>query len=149
MDPVQKTYFRQSWTQWWNILILIIQREWKGTLRRILVADRREEIHYLQKKKKERKKEKYIMVYEYALLEKQRNRPTNCSWGRDYNVDTDRHMAQRVQAMILLLFFQQRGVSFRQQAFPLPTVDWGGRLRKMQSVTMAEGRKWKSLDLVS
>jgi len=81
----------------------------------------------LQKKKKkkeeERKKEKYIMIYEYALLEKQRNRPTNCSWGRDHNVDTDRHMAQRVQAMILLLFFQQRGVSFRQQAFPLSAVD--------------------------
>jgi len=62
---------------------------------------------------------------------------------------TDGHMAQRVQSMILLLFFQQRGVSFRQQAFPLSAVGWGGRLRKMQSVTMAEGRKWKSQDLVS
>ena len=78
----------------------------------------------MQKKKKEedRKKEKYIMIYEYALLEKQRNRPTNCSWGRDHNVDTDRHMAQRVQAMILLLFFQQRGVSFRKQASSLSAV---------------------------
>ena len=32
---------------------------------------------------------------------------------------TDGHMAKRDQAMILLLFFQQRGVSFRKQAFPL------------------------------
>ena len=35
---------------------------------------------------------------------------------------TDRHMAQIVQAIILLLFFQQRGVSFRKQAFPLSAV---------------------------
>ena len=62
------------------------------------------------------------MGYEYALLEKQKNRPTNCSWGRDHNEDTDRHMAQRVQAMILLLFFQQRGVGFRKQASSLSAV---------------------------
>ena len=37
--------------------------------------------------KKKKKKEKYIMDYEYALLEKQRNRPTNCSWGREHNRD--------------------------------------------------------------
>ena len=36
---------------------------------------------------KKKKKEKYIMDYEYALLEKQRNRPTNCSWGREHNRD--------------------------------------------------------------
>ena len=53
---------------------------------------------------------------------------------------TDGHMAKRDQAMILLLFFQQRGVSFRKQAFPLSAVGWGGRLRKMESVTMVEGR---------
>ena len=35
---------------------------------------------------------------------------------------TDGHMAKRDQAMILLLFFQQRGVSFRKQAFPLSAV---------------------------
>ena len=35
---------------------------------------------------------------------------------------TDGHMAQRDQAMILLLFFQQRGVSFRKQAFSLSAV---------------------------
>ena len=85
MDPFQKTYFRQSWTQWWKSLILIIQWEWKGTLRRILAADRRDGKHYMQKKKNERKK--YIMGYEYALLEEQKNRHTNCSRGRDHNAD--------------------------------------------------------------
>ena len=53
---------------------------------------------------------------------------------------TDGHTAKRDQAMILLLFFQQHGVSFRKQAFPLSAFGWRGRLRKMQSVTMAEGR---------
>ena len=53
---------------------------------------------------------------------------------------TDGHMAQRDQVMILLLCFQQRGVSFRKQAFPLSAVGSGGRLGKMQSINMAEGR---------
>ena len=35
---------------------------------------------------------------------------------------TDGHIAQRDQAMILLLFFQQCGVSFRKQAFNLSAV---------------------------
>ena len=35
---------------------------------------------------------------------------------------TDGHMAQRGQAMVLLLFFQQHGASFRQQAFSLSAV---------------------------
>ena len=42
--------------------------------------------------------------------------------------------------MILQLVFQQRGVSFCNQAFTLSAVSPGGRLRKIQSVTMAEGR---------
>jgi hypothetical protein len=53
---------------------------------------------------------------------------------------TDGHMAKSDQAMILLLFIQQGVVSFRKQAFSLSAVGRGGRLRKMQSVTMAEGR---------
>ena len=56
------------------------------------------------------------MGNEYALLEKQKNRNTNCSQGRDYNMDTEGHMTHRDQAMILLLFFQQR-VSFRSKPF--------------------------------
>ena len=130
-----KDIFQTKLNSMTESLILIIQREWKGALRTILVVDRRDEIHYMQKERK-----KYIMCYEYALLEKQRNRPTNCSWGRDHNEDTDRHMTQRVQAIILLLFFHQRGVNFRKQAFSLSAVSWGGRLRKMESVTMADGR---------
>ena len=35
---------------------------------------------------------------------------------------TDGHIAQRDQAMILLLFFQHCGVSFRKQAFNLSAV---------------------------
>ena len=130
-----KDIFQKKLNSMMESLILIIQRDWKGTLRTILVVDRRDEIHYMQKERK-----KYIMGYEYALLEKKRNRPTNCSWGRDHNEDTDRHMAQRVQAITLLLFFQQCGVNFRKQAFSLSAVSWGGRLRKMESVTMADGR---------
>ena len=53
---------------------------------------------------------------------------------------TDGHMAKSDQVMILLLFIQQGGVSFRKQAFSLSAVGQGGRLMKMQSVTMAEGR---------
>ena len=65
----------------------VIQWELKGTLRRILVADKRDEKHYMQKKKKKKQRKKYIMGYEYALLEKQKNRHTNCSRGRDHNAD--------------------------------------------------------------
>ena len=53
-------------------------------LRRIHVADRRDEIHYMQKNPQ---KIAILMGYEYALLERQRNRPTNCSRGRDHNAD--------------------------------------------------------------
>ena len=41
---------------------------------------------------------------------------------------------------MILLLFQQRGVSFRKQAFSLPAVSPGGRLRKIESVTVADGR---------
>ena len=41
---------------------------------------------------------------------------------------------------MILLLFQQCGVSFRKQAFSLPAVSPGGRLRKMQSITMAKRR---------
>ena len=34
-------------------------------------------------------KERNIKGYEYALLEKQRNRHTICSWGRFHKMDTD------------------------------------------------------------
>ena len=37
--------------------------------------------------KKKPQKIAILMGYEYALLEKQRNRPTNCSRGRDHNAD--------------------------------------------------------------
>ena len=40
----------------------------------------------MQKKKRNERK-KYIMGYEYALLEKQKNRHTNGSWDRDHNED--------------------------------------------------------------
>ena len=92
-------------------------------------------------------KERNIKGYEYALLEKQRNTHTICPWGRDRNMDTDTQMAKKDQAMILL-HFHQRGVRFRNQAFSLSAGSPGGRLRKMHSVTTAEGRKWKSLDHV-
>ena len=49
-------------------------------------------------------------------------------------------MAKSDEAMILLLFIQQDGVSFRNQPFTLSAVAPGGRLRKMQSITMAEER---------
>ena len=49
-------------------------------------------------------------------------------------------MAKSDEAMILLLFIQQDGVSFRNHPFTLSAVAPGGRLRKMQSITMAEGR---------
>ena len=62
------------------------------------------------------------MDYEYALLEKQSNRHINCSPGRDHNVDYRRAHSTERSAMILLLFFQQCGVSFRKQAFPLSAV---------------------------
>ena len=104
--------------------------------------------YYLQKKTKPKMKERNIKGYEYALLEKQRNTHTICSGGRFRNMDTDTQMAKRDQAMNLLLFFHQHGVSFRNQAFSLSAVSPGGRLRKMHSVTTAEGRKWKSLDHV-
>ena len=42
--------------------------------------------------------------------------------------------------MVLLLFIQQGGVSFWNQPFTLQALGTGGRLRKMQSITMAEGR---------
>ena len=80
-------------------------------------------------------KERNIKGYEYALLEKQRNTHTICSGGRFRNMDTDTQMAKRDQAMNLLLFFHQHGVSFRNQAFSLSAVSPGGRLRKMHSVT--------------
>ena len=49
----------------------------------MLVVDRRDEKHYMQKKKKNERK-KYIMGYEYALLEQQRNRHTKGSQVRDH-----------------------------------------------------------------
>ena len=49
-------------------------------------------------------------------------------------------MAKSDQEMVLLLFIQQGGVSFRNQPFTLSAVGPGERLRKMQSMTMAEGR---------
>ena len=79
------------------------------------------------------------MGYEYALLEKQRNKHTICSWRRDRNMDTDTQMAKRDQAMILLLF-HKCGVRFRNQGFSLSAGSPGGRLRKTQSITMAERR---------
>ena len=75
-----------------------------------------------------------------ALLEKQKNRHTKCSQGRDHNLITDRHMAKSDQEMVLLLFIQQGGVSFRNQPFTLSAVGPWRRLRKMQSITMAEER---------
>ena len=51
----------------------VIQWELKGTLRRILVADKRDEKHYMQKNPQQIA---ILMGYEYALLERQRNRPT-------------------------------------------------------------------------
>ena len=106
---------------------------------------------YAKKKRKEKKNKERNTYWAMNMLYWRSKRvDTLIAHGVEITTRiTDVHMAKRDQAMILLLFFQQRGVSFRQQAFPLPTVDWGGRLRKMQSVTMAEGRKWKSLDLVS
>ena len=38
-------------------------------------------------KEKLNERKKYIMGYEYALLEKQKNRHTNCTRGRDHNVN--------------------------------------------------------------
>ena len=64
-----------------------------------------------KRKPTKKKRKKYIMDYEYALLEKQRNTHTICSGGRFRNMDTDTQMAKRDQAMNLLLFFQQLGVS--------------------------------------
>ena len=56
-----------------------------------------------------------------ALLEKQ-GIGTHYTWGGDHTQITDRHMAKSDQAMILLLFIQQDGVSFRKQAFSLSAV---------------------------
>ena len=142
MDPVQKTYFRQSWTQWWKSLTLIIQWKWKETLRKTCSWEKRWKTLYAkenQKKKKERKK--YIMGYEYALLEKRRNRHTDCSRGRDQGADYRRaHGTERSSDDPAALLPTTWCFSFRKQAFPLSAVSWAGRLRKMQSITMAEGR---------
>ena len=107
MDPVQKAYFRQSWTQWWKSLILIIQWEWKGTLRRNLAVNRRDEKKLFfctkcktnkQKKKTQKNERKnYIMGYEYALLENQKNRHTNCTRGRDHNADYRRANGKEIK----------------------------------------------------
>ena len=49
-----------------------------------------------KKKHKKNERKKYIMDYEYALLEKQRIRNINCSLGRDHNVDYKRaHSTER------------------------------------------------------
>ena len=62
------------------------------------------------------------MDYVYALLEKVRI-DMLIAHGVEITMQiTDGHMAQRDQAMILLLFFQQCGVSFRKQAFSLSAV---------------------------
>ena len=60
-------------------------------------------------KKKERKK--YGFKYGRALLEKQRDRHTKCSLGGDHNTDYRWVHAKSDQAMILLPFFQQHGIS--------------------------------------
>ena len=106
-----------------------------------LVVDRRDEKHYMQKQKTKKKPRK-IGIHNglwICFIGEAKNRHANCSWGRDHNSDTDTQMAKRGQGMILLLF-QQCGVSFRKQAFSLPAVSPGWRLRKMQSITMAKGR---------
>ena len=72
------------------------------------------------KKKKERKK--YIMGYEYALLEKQGIDTLSAHGVENTTQITDGHTAQKDQAMILLHFFQQRGVTFSNQAFTLSAV---------------------------
>ena len=97
-----------------------------------------------KKKEKEKlqktKRKKYIMGYEYALLEKHRNRHTDCSRGRDHNADyrqargTERSSDD--PAVLLPIMWCQ----LQEAAFSLSAVSPGGRLRKMQSVTMAEGR---------
>ena len=95
----------------------------------------------MQKKnhqKNERKK--YIMDYEYALLEKQRNRHINCSPGRDHNVDYRRaHSTERSSddsaALLPTMWCQLQEASLSSVSCRL-----GGRLRKMQSITMAKAR---------
>ena len=73
------------------------------------------------KKKKERKK--YIMGYEYALLEKRRNRHTNCSPGRDHCADYRwAHGTERSSDDPAALLPTTWCFSFRKQAFPLSAV---------------------------
>ena len=98
---------------------------------------------YAKKRRKTTKKgrNKYIMGYEYALLEKRRNRHTNCSPGRDHCADYRwAHGTERSSDDPAALLPTTWCFSFRKQAFPLSAVSWAGRLRKMQSITMAEGR---------
>ena len=73
------------------------------------------------KKKKERKK--YIMGYEYALLEKRRNRHTDCSRGRDQGADYRwAHGTERSSDDPAALLPTTWCFSFRKQAFPLSAV---------------------------
>ena len=78
----------------------------------------------MKKKKKPQKNErkKYIMGYEYALLENQKNRHTNCSWGRDHNVDYSRAHGTERSSDDPAALLPTTGVSFRKQAFPLSAV---------------------------
>ena len=72
--------------------------------------------------KKKKKRKRYIMGYEYALLEKQGIDTLSAHGVENTTQITDGHTAQKDQAMILLHFFQQRGVTFSNQAFTLSPV---------------------------
>ena len=72
--------------------------------------------------KKKKKRKRYIMGYEYALLEKQGIDTLSAHGVENTTQITDGHTAQKDQAMILLHFFQQRGVTFSNQAFTLSAV---------------------------
>ena len=62
------------------------------------------------------------MGYEYALLEKQGIDTLSAHGVENTTQITDGHTAQKDQAMILLHFFQQCGITFSNHAFTLSAV---------------------------
>ena len=73
-------------------------------------------------KKKKEKKKKRNNGLQICFLEKQGIDTLSAHGVENTTQITDGHTAQKDQAMILLHFFQQRGVTFSNQAFTLSPV---------------------------
>ena len=102
----------------------------------MLLVEIIDEKQYIQKKKNERKK--YIMGYEYALLEQQRNRHTKCSQveiTRGWQTGTWQRWSSDDPAALPTTWCQL------QEPSPFSVSCHSRRkFRKMQSVTMAKGK---------